>query len=199
MPAQARIVQAPAGIALAAEHIRAGEVVALPTETLYGLAVDALNPAAVEALLAVKGRGPRQPVPCLVADRAMLGLLVKEVPDSAEALIAVHWPGPLTLILPAVAGLAAPLVNPGGGVGVRITSDPTARELVRLVGRPLTATSANRSGEAPAKCAEAAALSGVSMVLDGGAREQIASTVVEVMPGRPIKVLRQGAIAIAGI
>jgi L-threonylcarbamoyladenylate synthase len=188
------VVPAVDGIARAAELISAGAVVAFPTETLYGLAVNALDPAAVEKLLAVKGRGPWQPFPCLVADRSMLALLVGE--ERGERLIEAHWPGPLTLVLPAVEGLPAALVNAEGGVGVRISSDPLATRLVEQAGTPLTATSANLSGRPPAKTADDARLEGVSLVLDGAVRGELASTVVEAMPGRPLRVIRQGAVVV---
>ena len=190
------VVPAAEGITRAAELVRSGAVVAFPTETLYGLAVDALDGAAVRRLLAVKGRGPWQPFPCLVAHREMMARLVRQVPEPAERLIRAHWPGPLTLVLPAAAGLPLPLVNSEGGVGVRISSDPLAARLVEEAGTPLTATSANLSGRPPARTAEEARLGGVALVLDGATRGALASTVVEVMPGRPPRVIRQGGVVI---
>jgi len=184
-----------AGLARAALIVRGGGLVVYPTETLYGLGADALDAAAVERLLESKGRGADQPVPVLVADRAMLLRVVEGLSPLAEVLIASHWPGPLTLVLPARPGLPHALVNTRGGVGVRISADPVASALVREVGGPLTATSANRKGEAPPILADQVSLDGVALVLDAGERNQQASTVVELLPGLGPRILRQGTIA----
>lgn len=190
-----RVLRAePVSIAEAAERILQGEVIAYPTETLYGLAVHAHQPQAVARLLALKGRASSQAIALLVADAGMLEGLVARLPATAERLIARFWPGPLTLILPAAPGLASALCGPGGGVGVRVSSDPVASALVRAVGAPITATSANASGAPPATTAEEAALPGVSLCLDGGARSAAPSTVVELLGEQP-RILRAGAIS----
>lgn len=183
------------GLARAALVVRGGGLVVYPTETLYGLGADALDADSVERLLEAKGRGADQPVPVLVADRAMLLRVAQGLSPLAETLIARHWPGPLTLVLPARPGLPRALVNARGGVGVRISADPVAAALVQEVGGPLTATSANRTGEAPPILAGQVALDGVALVVDGGERNQQASTVVELLPGLGPRILRQGAIA----
>lgn len=189
------------GIARAAQVIVADGLVAFPTETLYGLAADALSVNALQQLQAVKGRGPAQPVPVLVADREMLDRLVEpdRIPALAAALMAAHWPGPLTLVLAARPSVPPQLVGPRGGVGVRISSDPVATELVRRVGRPITATSANRSGQPPATSAQEALLQGVQLVLDDGPRAEPPTTVVELLPGAPPVVVRQGTLKPTGI
>lgn len=184
-----------AGIAQAVSLLRAGEVVAIPTETRYGLAVAADSEAALARLQAVKGRGPAQPISVLVADRAMLDAVVAEVSTTAEALMARHWPGPLTLVLPAHPDLPAPLRNADGGVGVRISPDPIAQALVSRFGAPLTATSANLSGQEAATDAQAADLPGVALTLDDGRRDGRPSTVAEVR-GAQVRVLRQGGVAL---
>jgi L-threonylcarbamoyladenylate synthase len=186
-----------AGIAQAAGLICAGEVVAFPTETLYGLAVDALDEAALARLVQLKGWVAEHPISLIVADEAMLQRVVTAVPSAARRLMGEHWPGPLTLVLPAADGLPAVLVNPRGGVGLRVSSDPVARALVQAVGRPITATSANRSGQPAATDAGLAAREAVSLVLDGGVRETSASTVVEVLD-RPV-LLRQGAVELGAL
>ena len=179
----------------AAECVLSGGVVAFPTETLYGLAADALSDAALQRLLQIKRREPSHNIPILVSDQSMLACVISGASSRARALMDEHWPGPLTMILPAAPGLPAPLVGEGGGVGVRISSDPVAAELVARIGRPITATSANLSSHAPATNAAAAALPGVSMVLDDGPRQEQASTVVSLLSGEPV-VLRQGAVQI---
>jgi L-threonylcarbamoyladenylate synthase len=191
----------PQGIAQAVQVIASDGIVAFPTETLYGLGVDALSVAALQRLEAVKGRGPARPVPVLVANREMLERLVvpERIPPLALELMAAHWPGPLTLVLAARPSVPRQLVNPRGGVGVRISSDPVAAELVRRGGRPVTATSANRTGQPPATSAQAALLEGVQLVLDDGPRACPPTTVVEVLPGVPPVVVRQGTLKPAGI
>lgn len=178
----------------AADVIISGGVVAYPTETLYGLAVDALSHEALALLLHVKRRDPTHNISILVSDEAMLGRVVAWTSAVARRLMSAHWPGPLTLILPAAHGLPASLVGPGGGVGVRISSDPVAAALVARVGRPITATSANLTSQPPATTAQGATLEGISLVLDDGTRRQQASTVLSLL-GEPI-VLRQGAVEV---
>jgi L-threonylcarbamoyladenylate synthase len=183
----------PAAIARAAAEARGGRVVGMPTETLYGLAVDALDPAALERLLAVKERAEEQSLPLLVSDHQMLDRLVTGLPAAASELMRRYWPGPLTLILPGRSGLPRPIVNDRGGIGVRISSDPVAAAVVAAAGRPLTATSANRSGAAPARTAVEAALPGVALVLDGGERANPPSTVVDTTVDPPV-VVRSGGL-----
>lgn len=185
------------GIERAAQLIRAGSVVGYPTETLYGVAVDALSGAALELLLQTKGRDPARPFPLLVTDLAMARTLVAELPPLAEQLAARHWPGPLTLVLRALSHLPAALVSARGGVGLRVSSDPVAAELVRRVGRPITATSANRTSEAAATRAALACLPGVALVLDDGERAAPPSTVLELID-QPL-LIRQGAVKVEGL
>jgi len=133
----------------------------------------------------------------LIAGREMLAGLVSRVPQQAEQLMRRYWPGPLTLVLPAVDGLPSSLKGPGGGVAVRISSDPVASALVSSVGRPVTSTSANLSGAPPPLGAADAALAGVSLVLDDGPRDRAASTLVAVFDDEsPPRVLRQGPVCI---
>lgn len=187
-----------AGIRRAAALIRAGGLVALPTETLYGLAVDALDPVAVARLVRAKGRPEGNPIPLIVADRAMLDAVVRRVPPAAEALIARHWPGPLTLVLPAAEGIPAELVGPGGGVGLRVSADPVARAVCAAAGRPITATSANLSGDPPATTAGAVQLPELDLVLDDGPRDAPPSTVVSLLGDEP-RLLRQGSLRLDGL
>ncbi len=182
-------------IARAAAVLARGGVVAFPTESSFGLAVDALDERALARLWAVKGRPEGKPPPLLVDGEAMAQTLVREVPPRARAWMAAHWPGGLTLVLPARDGLPAPLVE-RGYVGVRVSAHPTAAALVRAFGRPITATSANRSGEPPALTASACASLAVDVVLDGEAGGAPASTVVRVHPDDRFEVLRPGPVAL---
>ncbi len=190
-------VRAEAISAAVAAHKR-GDVIAFPTETLYGLGADALNAAAVEKIYRLKGRDPANPIPVLVADRAMLGDLVAEIPPLAERLIDAFWPGPLTLVLPARSGIARPLVNASGGVGVRVSSQPIAGELVRGLGRPLTATSANPSGQPPARTVVEAKnyfAAEIAIFIDGGALASPTGSTVAAVGADQITIIREGAIA----
>ena len=190
-----RVAADGAGIARAVSLVRAGHLVVYPTETMYGLGADASSSEAVARVAAAKGRPEDQPLPILVVDRDMLARVVSVIPPAAEPLMEEHWPGPLTLVLPAATGLSRLLTNHRGGVGVRISSDPVATALVRGLGQPLTATSANRSGDPPAMQADRVVLGrDVALILDGGARGERPSTVVEVMPGCAPRLLRRGAL-----
>ena len=178
--------------------LRRGEVLVFPTETFYGLGADALNATAVEQVVSLKGRSLESPIAVIVADREMLEEVVTVVPPTALRLMERFWPGPLTLVLPAKENLPAPLLNPNGAVGVRISSHPVATRLARELGRPLTATSANPSGKEPARTVEEAMgyFSGrVEIFLDGGRLEGTkGSTVVEIADGT-MKIVREGEIS----
>ena len=182
--------------------LRRGEVIAFPTETLYGLGADALNAQAVEKVFQLKGRDPANPIPVLVADRAMLALVVTDVPTVAEQLIGAFWPGPLTIVLPAEASIPRPLINSSGRVGVRISSQPIANELVRGLGHPLTATSANPSGKAPARTIQQARAyfpQDIEVFIDGGElQSRTGSTVVEIAGDR-VRIIREGDIVKAAL
>jgi L-threonylcarbamoyladenylate synthase len=185
------------GLAAALAALRRGEVVVFPTETFYGLAADALNPAAVERVVELKGRAANSPIAVIIAERAMLAQIAADVPPLAEKLIARFWPGPLTLVFPAKKGLPAPLVNAEGKIGVRVSSHAIAARLARDLGRPLTATSANPSGKEPARTiAEARQYFAgkLNIFLDGGVlTAEHGSTVVETTGDR-LTILREGAI-----
>jgi L-threonylcarbamoyladenylate synthase len=178
--------------------LKRGEVIVFPTETLYGLGADALNVSAVEKVFQLKGRDPDNPFPVLVAERAMLDALVTEIPPLAELLIGSFWPGPLTLVLPARADIPGPLVNRHRGIGVRLSSQPIATELVRLLGRPLTATSANPSGQPGARTVVQAKnyfAGKIDIYLDGGElNSPTGSTVAAVMRDR-LRIIRAGEVS----
>ena len=182
----------------AAAAILRGEIVAYPTETYYGLAVDALDAAALERLFVLKGRGENKASALLVSDLAMFVGLCAEFPPRALALAKAHWPGPLTLVLPARAGLPTAIVT-DGCVAARVSSHPLARALVSAVGRPITATSANPSGAPPAR--HAAALSALFPgqrfhIIDGGETPGGAPSTLVRLRGNNVEVLRPGPVAI---
>ena len=189
-------------IAVAITALRRGDVIVYPTETLYGLGADALNTAAVERVFQLKGRDTANPISVLIADRAMLETVVDKIPLLAEQLINQFWPGPLTLVLPAKHNLSKRLTNIAGGVGVRISSQPIATDLVKELGRPLTATSANPSGKMPARTVEQARQyfdGKVNVFLDGGElHSNVGSTVVEISSGA-IRVIREGEVSKAAL
>src|SRR3982751_1186396 len=156
-------------IVFAVAALRRGEIVAYPTETFYGLGVDALDELALARLRALKGRDGKA-ISVLVDGPAMLSSLCDSIPPLAATLMQRHWPGALTIALPARRNLPAALVD-AGCVAVRQSSHPTAQALVSRLGRPLTTTSANRAGEPPATTDEAVEeiFGGRCRVVHGGA------------------------------
>ncbi len=179
----------------AAEVLLRGETVALPTDTIYGLCARAEDSAAVEALYAAKGRGAEKGAPVLVGGADQLALLSDQISRKAQTLIDALWPGPLTLILPARAGLS-PFLCEGGGVAVRLPAQALCRAVARAAG-PFAATSANRPGEPPLQDAAAVADAfgeEIALILDGGSRKSGApSTVVDVRGASP-ELVREGSL-----
>jgi len=187
-----------ADLTAALTALKRGEVIVFPTETLYGLGADALNFSAVEKVFQLKGRDPDNPFPVLVADRAMLDSLVVEITPLAELLMTRFWPGPLTLVLPARADIPRPLVNRQGGIGVRLSSQPIATELVRLLGRPLTATSANPSGQPGAHTVAEAKIyfaEKISIYIEGGKLHSPTGSTVAAIDKNKLKIIRAGEIS----
>ena len=183
-------------LATAATAIIAGQVVAYPTETFYGLAVDALAEDALTRLAALKGRGVEKAFSLLVADRNMLSSVCAEVSNLAESLIRKHWPGPLTLALPARPGLPPQIVS-DGFVALRMSPHPLAQALVVAVGRPITATSANPAGAAPPCTAGEVATyfpASACLILDGGATPGGRPSTLARVRGDRLEILRAGAV-----
>lgn len=180
----------------AAAALRDGQLVAYPTETFYGLAADAWQPAALARLLALKDRGAGAPLPLILPSLDHLDRVVREVPAAARVLMERHWPGALTLVLPARPALPAPLVGVHG-VGVRLSSHAVASGLARCLDAPLVATSANPGGAPPAVSAAEVTerLPEVDLLVDGGPTAGgEPSTVVAVSAAGSVRVLRIGAI-----
>lgn len=152
----------------AAAALRRGAVACFPTESSYGLAADPRSPDGIAALLALKGGRGGAPIALIAADEAQAREIAARWPARAAALAAAHWPGPLTLVVPAAAHLPAAVVAPDGGVGVRVSSCEPARALAAALGMPITATSANPSGEPPATTITQARPGTVARVADDG-------------------------------
>ena len=200
----------------AVAHVRAGGLLILPTDTVYGIGALASDAAGVSRLLAAKGRDRRMPPPVLVADPAQAADVVVRLPDAARALIGAFWPGALTLVLDARADLDWDLGESGGTVALRMPDHPLALELLRRTG-PMAVTSANRTGLAPATDA-AAALAAFPgrvvladdaagphgadiLLLDGGPTPgPVPSTIVRLAGGSPGPVVvREGVVPRAAL
>ena len=186
-----------AAVARAADLLRAGQLVALPTETVYGLAANALDARAVRRIYEAKGRPAHNPIIVHVNSRAMARRCVRDWPDTAERLACAFWPGPLTLVLPR-ADLIPQVVTAGGEtVGVRWPSHPFIQAVIHACGFPLAAPSANRSTQVSPTTARhvIAALAGrIRLVVDGGpCPVGIESTVLDLTVNPP-RVLRPGMI-----
>ncbi len=181
----------------AAAWLAAGEVVAFPTDTLYGLAVDARNAEAVRTLHDVKGRPAQLALPVIAADLDDVVRHVGRLTDLDRRLAEAFWPGPLSLVIEASPELAAGVVAADGTVAVRVPAHAVARGLARAAGRPLTATSANRSGESPAVSpddVERTLGDRIGLIVDGGpAPGGPPSTIVRVAGGR-VELVRAGAV-----
>jgi L-threonylcarbamoyladenylate synthase len=184
-------------IVFAAAALRRGEVVAYPTETFYGLGVNAVDELALQRLRLLKGRGDKA-ISVIVHGRAMVERLCRKVPPVAESLMARYWPGPLTIALPARRRVPAALLSEGC-VALRESSHPTARALVESFGGPVTATSANLAGQEPATSPDAVeeAFEGRCRVLHGGVTPGGAPSTLVRVRGNRIEVLRRGAVEIA--
>jgi L-threonylcarbamoyladenylate synthase len=187
-----------AGLDAAAAAIGRGELVLLPTDTVYGVAADAFSPAAVRRLLEAKNRGRAMPVPVLVGEASTLAGLVLQTPAVATQLAQEFWPGGLTLVVEHAPSLAWDLGDAQGTVAVRLPDDELTRDLLRRTG-PLAVSSANRSGRAAATTAEQAVQQlglHAAVVLDGGPRtSSVASTIVDCTGPAP-RVLRVGAVPV---
>lgn len=186
------IAPTPEGIAEAAAALHNGQVVAYPTETVYGLGVDPFSEGALRALYNVKGREPSNPVLLIVSGMKQLRGIVSEISPRATAYAEAFWPGPLSLLLPGATDLPEALSLDGSKVCVRWTVGAVAASLCEAFGGAIVSTSANASGEASALSPGEIDLAGISLCLDGGALEESApSTVLDPETG---EVIREGAI-----
>jgi L-threonylcarbamoyladenylate synthase len=186
------------GIAAAVAAVRRGDLVVLPTDTLYGLGCDAFQRSAVAAALRAKGRGRDVPVPVLVGSRRTLEGLVHRMPKAARELIEAFWPGGLTVMIEHAKSLDWDLGDTAGTVAVRMPLHPVALELLAETG-PMAVSSANKHGEPPATtAAEATQQLGYAakVYLDGGpCAAPVPSTIVD-MTADPPRMLRAGAVSV---
>ena len=185
------------GLDAASAALRRGELVVVPTDTVYGVAADAFNPGAVDALLAAKGRGRDMPVPVLVANAEMLTALVGELPESAKSLTDAFWPGALTLVVRHTPHLSWDLGDARGTVAVRMPADELALDLITRTG-PLAVSSANRTGHPPATTLLDARLqlgAAVAVYLDGGPRPTATPSSIVDLTGDEPRLLREGALS----
>ena len=186
-----------AAMARAAACLRSGGLVAFPTETVYGLGVHALDPAAVARLFEAKQRPADDPLIVHISAFAAVERLAVDVPDTARQLAARFWPGPLTLVVPARPGLADGVRSSTGRVGIRVPAHGVAQALALAFGSPITATSANASGAPPTADPDEVRrqLPALEWLIDAG---RLAggppSTLVQVEGGH-VQVLREGAVS----
>lgn len=196
-----RILPAPSGsapaVAEAAACLRAGGLVAFPTETVYGLGADGLNPAAVARIYEAKGRPPTNPLILHVAGLDEARALASRWPETAQRLAERFWPGPLTLVLPAAPEVPGIVRAGNPTVALRCPAHPVALALVRATGRPLAAPSANRSTQlSPTRAEHVAAGLGdrVDLILDGGPTSAGLESTIVALDGPVPRLLRPGPL-----
>ena len=188
----------PMAIARAAATLREGGVVAIPTDTLYGLAADPWNPAAVARIFAIKGREEDRPLPLVAANVTQVTRWIGEMDRVASRLAERFWPGPLTLVMRAPAELPSNVTAGGGTIGIRVPAHAVTIALCAAFDRPITATSANTSGQPatdrPDFVAEQLSM-GLDVLLDAGITPGgPASTIVDVTQAE-VRLLRAGAVS----
>jgi L-threonylcarbamoyladenylate synthase len=177
-------------------------ILAVPTETFFGLAVDPFQEEALDRLFALKGRAPEKPVLVMVAGPEMLNQVARDIPGQARQLMEKFWPGPLTIIFPSLPHLPRRLTAGTGTIAVRQPRQPLTCRLIRALGFPITGTSANRSGRPPLVGAAEVAEEfgeGVDLILDAGpCPGGLPSTIVDVT-GASLRLVRSGAIPPAAL
>lgn len=181
-----------ASIPRAVAALRAGQVIAYPTETVYGLGTDPFNEAATKRLFAAKGRDRSNPILLIVESRDQLSRVTASISKRAAMLMDALWPGPVSLLLPRHPALPEVITAGNDKVCVRCPGLDWARALCKAFGGPVTSTSANRSGEAPVQCLDHLHLPGVSLAFDAGPLgHALPSTIVDAESGQ---ILREGAV-----
>ena len=203
MPEILKIDPSHPDMALITEAVRimkAGGVIAYPTETFYGLGADGKNERAVEKVFLIKGRDLKNPISLIIGDRIDLIGLVDEITNTAHSLMEEFWPGGLTLIFKASPDIPPRLTGGTGKIGIRISSHPIANLLTKTFSRPITATSANLSGEG--ECSSAGEViqrlgNHIDAVIDGGPTPGKSGTTILDVSVHPPLILREGIIPTA--
>jgi len=184
----------------AAAVIRAGGIIAYPTETYYGLGIDPFNAETVERLFHLKRRPLAKPILVIIDNLSQLYRLSSTFPEPYRELVRNHWPGPLTLIFPAREHISTLLTGGTGTVGIRMTSGEIAAAICKSAGFPISATSANISGQPPASSVEKVVNyfgDQVDLIVDGGiAAASQCSTIVAIDHEKRVKVVREGMVRI---
>lgn len=202
VPRPAVLVASDRSVDVAVDVLRRGGLVAVPTETVYGLAADATDPDAVRRIFAVKGRPADHPVIVHLADADALDDWAADVPDAARRLAGAFWPGPLTMVLPRHPSVSDVVTGGRDTVGLRVPAHPLTRQVLARLGRGVAAPSANRFGRvSPTRAEHVVADLGtdVDLVLDGGpCTVGVESTIVELVDGT-VRVLRTGGISAEAI
>jgi L-threonylcarbamoyladenylate synthase len=193
---------APGALAEAAAVLLAGGVVAMPTDTLYGLAADPFSSAAIARVFAIKGRSAERAMPLVAADVDQVISQIGPLSEVARRLASRYWPGPLTLLVARPPSIPADVAGGRGEIGVRVPAHAVPRELCRACGRLLTATSANLSGQPASNDPDDVARSlavdgavGVDLLLDAGRTPGGAPSTIVDVTGRDVRLVRPGAIA----
>jgi L-threonylcarbamoyladenylate synthase len=189
---------AAAALAEAVAVLLSGGVVAVPTDTLYGLAADPFSTAAIARVFAVKGRPAQRAMPLVAADVDQVVSQIGPLSELAQRLAAKYWPGPLTLLVERPRSIPPDVAGGRNEIGVRVPAHAVTRELCRACARPLTATSANLSGEPPSSDPdqiERAFGDGVDLLLDAGRTPGGAPSTIVDVTGRDARLVRPGAIA----
>ena len=189
----------PSLVTYAAEQIKTGQVLGMPTDTFYGLAADPFNLRAVERVYEIKSRSRHKPLSLLIESEEQAEMLARDpLPDNFYILARKFWPGPLTIIVPAASRLPLKVTANTGNIAIRIPQANIPLQVIRAAGVPITATSANLSGES--ECTTAAGVreqlqDRISIIVDGGtAPREVASTIVDLSDNGAWRVLREGAI-----
>lgn len=181
----------------AAKIVSEGGVIAFRTDTFYGLGVDPFNATAVAKIRELKGREENKPILLLLSDASVADRFIADRSEAFEQVAKRFWPGPLTIVGVAVSDLPPEITAGTGTVGVRVPADEDVRELVRVCGGALTATSANPSGREPARSAHDVAeyfADGIDLVIDGGEVTATEPSTVLDVTTTPPRVVREGAI-----
>lgn len=185
------------GIARAVEYLRQGQVIAYPTETIYGLGADVMNKKAVKRIYDLKARDYGLPISILIADLKMLREVVSDFSERAFSLMRKFWPGALTICLPASPKIPRGLVTSTGKVGVRMSSHPVASALVAAFGGPITTTSANLSDFPPSlsvRHVQKYFADKIPCIIDGGECEPSRGSTVVDVTDETMRIIRDGAI-----